>query len=167
MFRHLCSACEEVVGIVLRANGRSVPVYVFYQVSVPRSIQRRNGTLLKRESESIDDRTKVSMIGHLVLLAEENTGSSKSILRYTLMSIAYPAISRTEPALLVHLQNLRANEAGSRPLSSLNYITKYIYSSNFCCPCYVILIRHYCTHSQIVLPPFLMFHCLLIIWFLL
>ena len=116
MFRHLCSACEEVVRIVLTANGRSVPVYVFYQVSFPRSIHRRNGTLLKRESESIDDRTKVSMIGHLVLFAEENTSSSKSILRYTLTSTAYLAIGRTESALLVLLQNLRANEAGSRPL---------------------------------------------------
>ena len=37
------------------------------------------------------------------------------MLRYTLMSIAYLAISRSESALLVVLQNLRANKAGSRP----------------------------------------------------
>ena len=90
--RHLCSACEEVVRIVLTGNCRSVPVYVFYQVSFPQSIHRRNGTLLKEEFENIDDRTKVSMIGHLVLFAEENTNS---ILRYTLTSTPCLAIGRT------------------------------------------------------------------------
>ena len=116
MFRHLCSACEEVVRIVLTANGRSVLVYVFYLVSFTRSIHSRNGTLLKRESESTDDRTKVSMIGHLILFAEENTSSSKTILRYTLTSTTYLAIGRTESVLLVLLQNLRTNEAGLCPL---------------------------------------------------
>ena len=52
----------------------------------------------------------------MVLFAEENTGSSKSILPYTLRSTTYLAISRTASALLVLLHNLRANEAGSRPL---------------------------------------------------
>ena len=43
MFRHLCSACEE---LVRTANGRSVPVYVFNQVSFLRSIHH-----LKKESK--------------------------------------------------------------------------------------------------------------------
>ena len=116
MFRHLCSACEEVVRIVLTANCRSAPVYVFFYVVFPQNIHCRNGTLLKRESKSIDDRMKVSMIGHLVFFTEENTSSSKSILRYTLTSTAYLAIRRTESSLLVLLQNLRANEAGSHTL---------------------------------------------------
>ena len=55
------------------------------------------------------------MIGHLVLFAKENTNSSKSILCYTLTSTTYLAIGKTESALLVLLQNLRTNEAGSRP----------------------------------------------------
>ena len=77
MFGHLSSACEEAMRILLTANSRSVPAYVFYQVSFPRSIHRRNGTLLKRVSESINDRTKVCMIGHLILFAEETPTVAK------------------------------------------------------------------------------------------
>ena len=93
MFRHLCSACEEAMRILLTANSRSVPVCVFYQVSFPRSIHRRNGILLKRESE-------VSMIGPKYLWSDtwccwRNTDSSESTLHYTFTSTVYLAISRT------------------------------------------------------------------------
>ena len=53
MFKHLFSASEEIVRIVLTANGRSVLVNVFDQVSYLWIIHHRNGMLLKRESESI------------------------------------------------------------------------------------------------------------------
>ena len=78
MFGHLCSTCEEAMRILLTANSRSVPVYVFYQVSFLRSINRRNGTLLKRESESINDWTKVFIIGHLILFPEKTPTVAKA-----------------------------------------------------------------------------------------
>ena len=79
MFGHLFSACEEAMRILLIANSRSVPVYVFYQVLFPQRIYRWNDTLVKRESESINDRTKVPMIGHLILFAEE----TRTVAKYT------------------------------------------------------------------------------------
>ena len=77
MFGHLGSACEEAMRILLTASSRAVPAYVFYQVSFPRRIHCWSGTLLKRESESINYRTKVCMIGHLTLFAEETRTVAK------------------------------------------------------------------------------------------
>ena len=91
---------------VLTANNRSVPVFSF-----PRSVYRRNGTRLKRKSESVNDLTKVFMIGHLILFTEEGTSSSKSILRYTLTSTAYLAIGRTESAFCTTCARTKRGQA--------------------------------------------------------
>ena len=55
------------------------------------------------------------MIGHLVLFAEENISSSKSILRYILTSTAYLPIDRTESALLVLCKTCARAKRGHAP----------------------------------------------------
>ena len=74
MFIHLCSACEEVVRTVLTANGRSASVYVFYQVSFPRSIHPSERHAVEEGVRKyilmIQQKylyTCTCMIGHLVL----------------------------------------------------------------------------------------------------